>query len=321
MEQAGNQQVIPRFPAYLRWTALLFIFVGKVAFCLAYRIPLRGPLLAIASRLGKWVLGFASHLYFPKQGEVDTSFRIVSQLCHRDVPMWLWAYATWCWSSQRYSPVTILEDGSLTEDDISLLKKIPHLKIIPRTKADERVRAYYQNFPRVLAYRDRFVMAPKITDVLAECEPEDTVFLFDADLCFFEKPVELLDCLRKMERFIYTHDGSVGYAAVEELVRLQKNIPEGFCAGLCGFKAGWFSAEQVNNLCVELEKLPVLPVVYEDQILYTILAGKSGHYALPREYSNMPLDRPERIHLVMKHYHSYNKLFFTLEGLWLLFRK
>ncbi len=151
-----------------------------------------------------------------------------------------------------------------------------------------------------------------------------TVLLFDSDLLFFRRPEEVEKILRSHQPSSYVHlrETDPTYSQSPELRQLCGDVPYGFNSGLLIFQRDWLSRELIARVHGEIAALPKLNLLYQDQIYYVRLATLRGYsHFSPERYSEDGKRRPGDGVMVMKHYHSWMKTFFTLEGLLYLLRK
>lgn len=301
------------------WT-LLLLLGAKVAIHIEFRLS--RAFKALSAFFRRQALDSSRQLSVPPKGDSIERVRIVSLLCHRDVGMWLWAYHSWRQFSGLAAPVLILDDGSLTDADRADLRRFPEVEIVNRADADRLVGDYYRAYPEVLEYRRKTVLAPKIIDLLPLVPMDCSILLFDSDLVFFRRPDEVIALMRASgpDVFTYAQESGRTYDVLPDLLQRYPHLPPGFNSGLLLFRREWLQAESVARAVREVEQLPPLKMVYQDQILYLILAEAKGYRSLPASYTEQREKDPASGDVTMKHYHSWLKDHFALEGVWSLLR-
>lgn len=294
------------------------IFLARLCFHIAFKFS--GFLGGVARVCRAKALSASKDIRVMETAALDDSLRVVSLLCHRDVSLWQWAYASWRHFSGICAPVLILDDGSLTDADRKLLCRWPEVTIIARSEADTRVAEFYRDYPQVMQYRRDLVMAPKLLDIPVLVPAGKRVLLFDADLLFFRHPAEVVAALKQpvLDGFVYAGEEDSSYSAEPELTRRFTNLPHGFNAGFLVYERDWLTSEKLGHLCTLVREIPPMKILYEDQIIYAMLASERGHRSFPATYGTSMTHKPDS--LVMKHYHSWMKDFYIQEGLWYFLR-
>lgn len=128
-------------------------------------------------------------------------------LGHRHVGMGLWSLKSLVKSAAAGLGVVVHDDGSLTSEDVSLMRQhLPGIRIITRTDADERMRAALAKYPACTSFRfgdvpvtnhrgqsyNMFIMSLILFDInlLTDC---DKIIILDADVLFFRRPDIIAD--------------------------------------------------------------------------------------------------------------------------------
>ncbi len=311
-----RSSMLPRGPR--RYWLLALIFVARLCYHIAFKC--RGFLDPGAVFFRGIALKAVRGVSIPPPLALDDELRIVSLVCHRDVTLWLWSYLSCRHFSDFFAPVLIFDDGTLTDDDVELLRRWPEISIIYRKEADRKVMEFYGSFPAVLKYRHEMLLSRKVIDPPAFIPAGKRILLFDSDLLFFRRPLEVMAALQqpRLEAMLYASEEQASYAAQPELTERYPHLPYGFNSGLLVYERDWLDAEKLDFLCMLVKSLPPMKVPYDDQIILAILASEYGYMSLPDSYGASMSRKPEA--LVMKHYHSWMKHFYIQEGLWYLLR-
>ncbi len=104
----------------------------------------------------------------------------------------VWTLKTFYWMSGRGYPLCIHDDGSLSTDHQSHLRRhFPAARLIPRDEADREAQAQLADYPRCRAFRESNQLAPKIFDFARHLRAP-RMLLLDSDVVFFAAPAELL---------------------------------------------------------------------------------------------------------------------------------
>ena len=111
----------------------------------------------------------------------------------KDYLVLIWALKSFYWKTKKSYPLCIHEDGSLTADQLTLLRKqFPGCRLVEKKYADAEVINALQSYPHCLQFRKTNHLAPKVFDFYHYCNA-DKIILFDSDLLFFESPDILLE--------------------------------------------------------------------------------------------------------------------------------
>ena len=161
----------------------------------------------------------------------------IHMLCgHRDYDMGIWA----SWSLMRFmdgaGKLYVHSDGSLTEEDIKMWKKvIDSLVVIPRDEADAKVASEYREDTKHLYdWRCNYGTSPQLVDSHLYGEAPG-IIVMDSDVLVFSKPKELLDSAVESEvKFVWCHDVRNAYSTTPELMKEVTGItlPDRFNCGM-----------------------------------------------------------------------------------------
>jgi hypothetical protein len=200
----------------------------------------------------------------------------------------VWALKSFYLASGRRYALCIHEDGSLSLDDLAILRQhFPTARIIRRAEADTKLAKTLRDFPRSLEFRNTNLLAPKVFDFTAFLESERMV-LFDSDLLFFASPTAYLKRAEDPNygKNTFNADCGHGYTVEAEAVRdligheLLPRVNTGF---------GLVHRDSVRwQWTEEFLALPGLLSGHFWQIEQTLLALCSSRYGtelLPDEYT------------------------------------
>lgn len=198
----------------------------------------------------------------------------------------VWSLKSFYFYSEREYALCIHEDGSLTEENIHMLKThFPNARIIRRKVADQEVIAALQNYPRCLEFRQTNLLSLKVFDFLHYLE-SDRMFLFDSDLIFFAEPKELVTRLENTDYQLNTVNGDVSSAYTVEPSMVKEKLGfeliERFNSGF-----GLIHKQSLNLDWIE-EFLGLPDVIGHfwriEQTMYALCSSKFGTELLPPEY-------------------------------------
>lgn len=233
----------------------------------------------------------------------------------------IWSVKSFYFYAQKNYALCIHEDGSLTEENINILKQqFPAARIIRRTDADREVLAFLQNYPRCLEFRKTNHLSPKVFDFLYYLQA-DRMLLFDSDLIFFAKPTDLINRLEDPNYHLNSVNGDVASAYTINPAVVQERfgfeVIERFNSGL-----GLIHKESLNLDWIE-EFLTLPDIVGHfwriEQTLYALCSSKFGTELLPPEY-DVHLEG-DRGHSASRHYVGAIRHLMYGEGIKLLVKQ
>lgn len=147
--------------------------------------------------IARWLLTLL--IFKIKPIELPRSFSstgICTLLCHDHVFIFISNIYSLAFFGGITLPVTIIDDGTLTPEDVSLLsKKLIHCSIISRSEANKRIPVLLSKHPFSLKYwketdRSLFSHHRKLFEPFLLSEYNKCI-LMDADILFFKPPNEI----------------------------------------------------------------------------------------------------------------------------------
>jgi hypothetical protein len=228
---------------------------------------------------------------FPEPG-----FSIHTITSHRDVEMTIWSLKSFTWSAGLSPRVFVHDDGSLTREDASKLRRHIHrLTLIERAEADARVDRWLEKYPhsrRARAVPD-FYCALKLFDPWVYT-PHDVVLLLDSDILFFQKPEALLEHGAQGTP-CFNSDYQNAYAAPHAELRARLGFPieAAINAGLVVLPRERFDLDLVERY---FATSPSTPSNRDEQTLCAAMLSRAGAERLGPEYQiSMRSLRPETL--------------------------
>lgn len=235
---------------------------------------------------------------------------LMSLFCHKDVYEGIAAFKSLYRFLDVKYPLTIIEDGSLNDQDVETITF--HLKnchIIRRDKAEHEVNNYLKSngLDNCLAMRKDFLMALKLFDASYYSFGKKVVIV-DTDILFFSKPDALLNLIkRQREEFtpFYNKDlHSVYSYSVEAMERFIGNkILTSVNAGFIG----WVPHPSIFQLT---EKFLSLQLPYQspwlvEQTMYALYFSTISGEPLPDDYDVMARHARKGLPVVCQHYAGF----------------
>jgi len=313
-------------------TRLKFLLaIAKILFVIKHKIPekLSKPASFIDSLLVKLknaALDFSRQLPPFVINAEDKTIEVHTLLCKKDVSMYLWAIRSLLFYTQLNCPIVIHDDGSLDNDDIqSITESLPGIEIITRSTSELQISSILNDFPSCQYYRNKHFSTLKLFDfnLLSKA---DWILSFDSDILFFDKDQELGQGYKNRKKILYNKEyGNDTYHSSQQLLKKYPEIINGFNAGLFLYPKNIFvlcEVEEITSWLLENSESIMLPFFrFDDQIIFSILAGSSPSKALSSKYSTHPSSKIIENQLICKHFHSAWKDGFWLEGISALLKK
>ena len=141
-------------------------------------------------------------------------------LHHARVREGAWCLYSFAYFSGKRCRFVIHDDGSLAEEDCSVLSRLfPGIQIISREKADLKVTTYLKShgYSESIRFRDTLVFGLKLYDPFLFLT-DDSFVLLDSDVLFYSEPTEVLEAL-KVAVPKYSVDNGYRYVLPKETMR------------------------------------------------------------------------------------------------------
>ncbi|MBK1987107.1 hypothetical protein A0J48_006075 [Sphaerospermopsis aphanizomenoides BCCUSP55] len=198
----------------------------------------------------------------------------------------VWALKSFYHFSQRQYALCIHDDGTLTEENITILQyHFPNARIIDRKQADEKVLALLSSYPRCLEFRKTNHLSPKVFDFAAYLQSE-RLLLLDSDILFFEEPTALLKQIENPDYQLNTFNGDVESAYTVEPETVKTHL--GFdLAARVNSGLGLIHKNSLNFDWIE-EFLSLPNIIGHfwriEQTIYALCSSRYGVELLPSAY-------------------------------------
>ncbi len=154
----------------------------------------------VAQRITKWRTPLERNITHP-----NLSIHMLT--CHRDAVLAAWSLASYYASSKAIGHLTLHNDGSLTQAEIVMFKRLfPSATIVNAHNFFSEHRDALREYPILKKFRSEFTgfQAKKIIDVYFEAKADIILFL-DSDLLWFKNPKELVDAIDTNDVRTYTY--------------------------------------------------------------------------------------------------------------------
>lgn len=163
--------------------------------------------------------------------------------CKRDVLMALWCLKTFYYYSELRMPLFIHDDGTLTEDCVSVFKKhFIGCRVSMKKDADAQMRRHLSKYEYCSKYRfGNYGWSPlaiKLFDFIHYSRTMK-ILTMDSDVLFLRKPKEIIECI-KSGRGFFMNDIWDSYSVPNELIKKLLNIQvrNNVNIGIMGIPAG-----------------------------------------------------------------------------------
>lgn len=206
--------------------------------------------------------------------------------CHRNVDMTLWSLKSFAYFVGESPSITIHDDGTLTAADKALLDgHLDRCQIIDKALADETMAERLAAYPlcRQMRARKAFYCALKLFDP-AEYAKAAVILLIDSDVLFFQRPGELLTCVRQ-NRPCFNSDYQDAYAEKTEDLqrRFGMNLLPKVNMGLAVMRRADYDLEFMERYFSHFP-YEIRDVNRHEQTLYALLMSRLGAHRLGSAY-------------------------------------
>jgi len=241
---------------------------------------------------------------------------VYTLICHRDIKMALITLPKIYAFLEDPNDFYIIDDGTLTESDIELLKhSMPLATIILRSEREERILRKLKNYPNCIKYREEYPLGFKLFDVPILAIEKATRFTFtDSDIIYLKK------CKKYFTKDINTHlttDGiKISIKLKYGLLKYFWKIPYQFNSGYFCFGVNDYDLDFIEYY-LGLKEVKDVPWLIE-QTCWGLLFARSGQSVTPlknqfacQEDFSGPKKETLAIHLIgnlKKHYEDWSKI-------------
>jgi hypothetical protein len=232
----------------------------------------------------------------PPVQSVGDGIEVHMLLNHARVYEGMWAVYSFSHFTDHYCRIVIHDDGTLTHDDVNMLKRLfPDCRLISRATADMVVVPYLETRQlfRCLKWRQERPVALKLIDI--GIMADDTEFvIIDSDVLFFARPDDLVDTLAGTELVPgmprYSVDVASCYCLTDEELG---TILGRECVSACNVGVLRTSAPDLTKI----ESFLALPAFWEhwwgEQTLWAMDLTLRDAVALPDSYATAPEKMPK----------------------------
>ena len=222
--------------------------------------------------------------------------------------MALWMLASWFLATEKNWQVWIHDDGTLTDEDKVMFRRVfsDVLHLVDRKEADKRMQSVLVSAPRCADYRSRMPHGLKVFDV-GTLTDAPRFLLFDPDVLFFYKPVDILEWVQQDE----DPKDTVWFNAdaQEPAPFVRERAPEtlGFelwpyvNSGLCMLNKKQIDLSFFEH-CLNLDFMKHCKDWRAEQTLLALAASRWGRGGLLSDAYEVSLDGPVRTDSIARHY-------------------
>ena len=224
----------------------------------------------------------------------------------------------------------VLNDGTLTFDNVAFLKRLFPGIYVPDFEANNRqIDAYLEQagLARCREWRRKFVLFRKLVDPVC-LAPSDKVLMLDSDVLHFRAPDEVRAWSERPDALLYMADTNCNphCASSEELEDIcGAPLPTHFNSGYLAIPPGAIDLGRVEHYLAadrfERQRVSGRFSYVAEQTLYAMEGAKSGARVLPKTYAICPDPKIDKA--VMGHFcgGAASRTWFHTKGLPLLSRE
>jgi len=239
-------------------------------------------------------------------------------VCARDLHSLLWSLRSFYEVSSIQPNLYVHADPTLKKNHFKILEQcFPGLIIVRNEEADTIVKSQLIDFPACAKLRDTHVLNRKIFDFFFFGSTSQLLFC-DADILFYEDPVEITDRSDGMNAFIEDHWTNYVLTAEELRKRTSLEVPERINIGFGAINRDAFDLPFLEKLITDIPELTTASYLF-DQTAVMLMACRKGVVPVGGRY-RMNLNRKD-IDCVLQHYTIAIRERLYTEGIPFLYRK
>lgn len=184
----------------------------------------------------------------------NTDVEVHTVTSHEDLPLYLTMAKTLHNQSQINYPFVLHDDGTLTEQDFSLIKEhIPDIRVLSHSKTTKKLETLLRSYPVLLRRRldskkDRVQLIVTI-DVPLFSKSKKLCYI-DSDIVFFNNPQELSAwAVKNDDAVLFANDRKNGYAISRKVCKkfFHVDFIEKFNAGILCYQKSLLSLPHLNS--------------------------------------------------------------------------
>ncbi|KKR79578.1 MAG: hypothetical protein UU25_C0011G0008 [Microgenomates group bacterium GW2011_GWB1_40_9] len=289
----------------------------------------------------QYVFRTLPNFFAPHTNPSVKNIHLVTLLCHKDISMFLYTIESLFYFIKKSLPIAIINDGTLTQQDIFTLQKHFSVSIFSTSMIERKLSRIFSKYPAI----EHFITAEftpiikwKIAFMLLERYPK--YIFIDSDILFFSPPEEIIDWIERPKKYClnmeynqrlrtkkYNDDDNYLdlYHSYRELLKVTyfKNTNTLFNNGiLCVPDPKLIRAERLNKIFSILDKTWFDTQFGTDEFTLSCALTKANSVSLPKDKYTIQLTslRPEQLPAICKHYCWRAKLLFPLDAIRLAVR-
>jgi hypothetical protein len=192
----------------------------------------------------------------PLSCDPESLLKVWMLTSQKDLLMAFWCLKSLIWNSGEVWDVWLADGGNLQRQPTVLLRQhFPGIRILPAGKLYETTSVALRRFPLSNWLRHEWdcVFSMKLFDPLLQLSPH-RFLLLDSDILFFQRPVDLLACLRN-ERHLAGHafnmeNGNInaGLAVIDPSIITLEEIERHLTAMTKKQRRGYFTEQNLYRL-------------------------------------------------------------------------
>jgi len=223
----------------------------------------------------------------PIKSDNKSETEVHSLVCHRDLYVYLYSIKSFIKNTTNNCSIIVHDDGSLTEDDIRMLKKhIEGLKIYNVKEADKIVIPKLEKYPLIKKLRSENVLLRKLTDFYFLSKTGKIISL-DSDILFLRKAKEIKNWIdMDKKEALLSSEYPVNSHQDKYLINTELNYVKNLNSGLICYYKSMINLELAEK-CFKMENFVTLyrPNGVGDQKFMAVNFGEA------RERKNIKINR------------------------------
>jgi hypothetical protein len=278
------------------------------------RLGKEGVVNLALARLGRKAMEGAAWNFSPLPSPAANAPEIYFLTGRRFAYQTVFCAVSLCRQAERAFRFVAVDDGTLTDGDVGLLRRVlPGSRIVGRAEIEDTLDRWLpaNRYPELRRRRLVYPHLRKITDIHAGSNGWKLVL--DSDMLFHGKPDFILGWLEAPDRPCHMLDVVDAYGYSARLLRelALSDLPPRLNVGICGLNSGGMDWEKLEYWCAQLVAREGTHYLMEQAIVALLTAGDSRAVAPADSYIVQP-SRAETEHptAVLHHYTARSKAWY-----------
>lgn len=265
---------------------------------------------------------------------------ICTLLCHDHIYFYLISVKSFFYFTKLELPVFVVDDGSMTNEDVQLLNRhVQNITIVRGKEAEKIMISKLRGLPFSLRFRKEshsqiYSHNKKLFDPILLSSFKKYIY-FDSDIIFFNKPREIINWIHNSKDMILHMSYTKEYMQHTDLQILNyipvifkiQDIPNLNSGIICGYKK-FLKLDLIEKYLKDIYSYSLAHKWFSEQIIFYLVFSKMNKLAKIKKIQPLdPLLYYVLVNSVMRkyyraliciHYHSYSKDYIYYDGIKLL---